>query len=269
VPPTAQDVKYRIRDVTVPGAKLQRSTAWMGHITVKRGDRIDMQVELQEKIMESKDTFSFIFRPQKPVKWKAGQYIFYSIPHDNPDERGIERHFTISSAPHEGVIRLTSKFDPEGGSSFKKALYELRPGASIEAFDIKGKFTLEKHDKKYVFMAGGIGITPYRSILLDLVYNDASPDITMLYGSKDEDIVFKTVLEQLESENSWLDINYIIEPRFIDEDTVKRNVEDVYNSRFYVSGPLKMVTIMEDMLLDMNIDKKSIKSDYFPGYDDK
>jgi len=268
VPPTSQDVRYRIKDVTAPGAGLQRNMVWRVHITVKRGDMIDMQIELQEKIRESKDTFSFIFRPQEPVTWKAGQYIFYSIPHDKPDERGTDRHFTISSAPHEGVIRLTSKFDPEDGSSFKKTLYALRPGASIEAFDIKGKFTLDEYDKKYVFMAGGIGITPYRSILLDLVHNNASPDTTMLYGSKDENIVFKTVLGQLESENSWLDINYIIEPRFIDEDTVKRNVEDIYNSRFYVSGPLKMVTIMEDMLLDMNIDKKNIKTDYFPGYDD-
>lgn len=228
-----------------------------------------MRVELLKKIRESKDTFSFIFSPEKPVAWNAGQFIFYRIPHDNPDDRGMERHFTISSAPYESVIRLTSKFDPEDGSSFKKALSAIKPGDRIEAFNIGGKFVLDEYDKKYVLMAGGIGITPYRSILLDLIHNGASPDITMLYGNKDEDIVFKSLLEQLENENSWLDINYVIEPRLIDEDTVKRNVEDIYNSRFYVSGPLKMVKTMKDMLLEMNIDKKYIKTDYFPGYGDK
>ena len=80
-----------------------------------------MKVELLEKYHETEDVISFIFKPLEDLEWKAGQFIYYKIPHDKPDNRGIIRHFTIASAPHEEHIRLTTRFFSEKGSSFKKA----------------------------------------------------------------------------------------------------------------------------------------------------
>ena len=225
-----------------------------------------MQVELIDRIKETGDTFSFIFKPDKAISWKAGQFIFYRIPHKNPDKRGIKRHFTIASAPYENNIRLTCKFDFKNGSSFKKDLYGLDEGARVEAFNVGGQFILKDTGKKYVFLAGGIGITPFRAILLDLMHKDLGPVITLLYGNKDNDITFKDTLNQLELDNSWLKVNYVIEPRLIDEGLINSSVKDIYNSIFYVSGPLKMVQIMEKMLVSMNIKKENMVVDYFPGY---
>ena len=78
-----------------------------------------MKVELIKKIKEAEDSFSFIFKPEKEIFWKPGKFIFYEIPHKDPDSRGIKRHFTISSAPYEKYIMLTSKFDFKKGSSFR------------------------------------------------------------------------------------------------------------------------------------------------------
>ncbi len=60
-----------------------------------------MKVELLEKYREAEDIMSFIFKPLESFEWKAGQFIYYKIPHEDPDSRGIMRHFTIASAPHE------------------------------------------------------------------------------------------------------------------------------------------------------------------------
>lgn len=227
-----------------------------------------MKVKLIKKIKESEDSFSFIFSPEKEVIWETGQFIFYRIPHQNPDERGIERHFTISSAPYEKNIMLTTKFDFGKGSSFKKALYNLKPGTNIEAFDIRGNFTIKNPDKKCVFIAGGIGVTPYRAILLNLANKGFGPGITLLYGNKNRDIIFKGVLDRLENDNDWFDVNYIIEPQFIDNEVIKRNVSDIYNRTYYVSGPPQMVKIVKDILLNINIAENDILTDYFTGYKD-
>jgi glycine betaine catabolism B len=227
-----------------------------------------MRVELIKKIKETGDSFSFIFKPEKEISWEAGQFIFYKIPHQNPDKRGVERHFTISSAPNEKDIMLTSKFDFKKGSSFKKALYNLRPGSSVEVFDVRGNFSIKNPDKKFVFIAGGIGITPYRSMLLDLVDKGFSPDVTLLYGNKDRDIIFKDILDSLESENDWLDINYIIEPQFINEEVIRGNVSEIHDRIYYISGPPRMVKIVKNILLEMNITEKNILADYFIGYGD-
>jgi ferredoxin-NADP reductase len=227
-----------------------------------------MQVELIKKIKETKDSFSFVFKPEKEVTWEPGQFIFYQIPHRQPDSRGIKRHFTISSAPYEKFIMLTSRFDFKNGSSFKKALFNLKPGDRIEAFDIKGNFVVSDINKKFVFIAGGIGITPYRSILLDFINRSASPDVAMLYGNKSSDIIFKDILDNIGSSNGWLDINYIIEPQLIDSDLIKRSVNDIYNSIYYMSGPPGMVKAIRDTLLGMKIEKENMVTDYFSGYDD-
>jgi ferredoxin-NADP reductase len=227
-----------------------------------------MKVELIKRIKETEDSFSFIFKPEEDLHWQAGQFIFFQIPHENPDSRGIKRHFTIASAPYEKIIMLTAKFDFKKGSSFKKALFNLKPGDRIEAFGIRGNLVIKDINSKFVFIAGGIGITPYRAILLDLVHKNASPDITMLYGNKDNDFIFKDMLDRLDSELDWLEINYIIEPQLIDSDVIKRNVSDVYNSIYYISGPHKMVRIIESILLEMKIDKENMLVDYFFGYED-
>lgn len=228
-----------------------------------------MKLTLIKKIKEAKDSFSFIFKPENEISWKPGQYIFYEIPHENPDNRGTTRPFSISSAPFEKNIMLTSRFDFKKGSSFKRALFALEEGSIVKTSGLKGDFVIKNFKNKLVLMAGGVGITPYRSILLDLVHKGENPEVIILYGNKDRDIIFKDTLDKLVNNHNWVKIYYIMEPQFIDIDIMRKNVGDLHNSFYYISGPLIMVQIMKKMLLKMNIESKNIIEDYFPGYSDK
>jgi ferredoxin-NADP reductase len=228
-----------------------------------------MKLTLIKKIKETRDSFSFIFKPEKEISWKPGQCIFYKIPHENPDDRGMTRPFSISTAPFEKNIMLTSKFDFKKGSSFKRALLNLKVGDMVETSGLKGDFVIKNFEKVLVFMAGGVGITPFRSILMDMVYRRRDPEVIMFYGNKDKDIIFKDTLDKLENNNDWLKIHYIMEPQFIDSDIIRKNINDLYNCFYFISGPLIMVQILKEMLLKMDIESKNIVEDYFPGYSDK
>lgn len=122
-----------------------------------------MKFTLSATKQEANDTFSFIFAPEQPLQWKAGQLLRYVLNHPNPDDRGVERFFSIASAPHEKHVMLTTRFAPKS-SSFKKALKNLRPGDAIEAHDLEGDFVVDDSETTFVFIAGGIGITPFRAI---------------------------------------------------------------------------------------------------------
>lgn len=126
-----------------------------------------MGLTLLEKHPEAGDATSFIFKPETPLVWQAGQFLHYNLLHQNPDERKAERYFTIASAPFEQNIWLTTRH-MEKGSSFKAALFALPIGGNIEANGPEGDFVVNDLAREFIFIAGGIGITPYRSILLDL-----------------------------------------------------------------------------------------------------
>jgi ferredoxin-NADP reductase len=83
-----------------------------------------MKFTLNATMQETNDIFSFIFAPEQPLQWKAGQLLRYVLNHPNPDDRGVERLFSIASAPHEKHVMLTTRFASKS-SSFKKALKNL------------------------------------------------------------------------------------------------------------------------------------------------
>lgn len=117
---------------------------------------------------ESPDVKSFIFKPSKPLIWKAGQYLHYMLHHEPTDDRGSDRWFTIASAPFEHHVMITTRLAKTKGSTFKKNLKDLKVGEAIEVSDVDGDFIVTKKNKDYVFIAGGIGITPFRSILKEM-----------------------------------------------------------------------------------------------------
>jgi len=225
-----------------------------------------LKVELLEKYHETEDIISFIFKPLESLKWKAGQFVYYKIPHDKPDNRGIIRHFTIASAPHEKHIRLTTRFFPEGGSSFKKALNSLGIGSQVDTFEIEGSFTVDDYKTKYVFIAGGIGITPFRSIILDLSNKGKIKDIILFYGSRDENIVFENDFNGIALKNPRIKIHNVISPDRIDIDILRKKVPDLLDRKCYISGPMVMIKSVEVFLIELGISPEMIKTDYFSGY---
>jgi ferredoxin-NADP reductase len=225
-----------------------------------------MELTLVETRQETSDTRSFFFTGHPTPPWKAGQYIFYKLPHPNPDDRGIERYFSISSAPHEGPIRLTTRF-AEKGSSFKRALNSLPIGGRIEATSVEGDFCVDQVSKPLVFIAGGIGITPFRAILLDLEQRGAPINVKLLYANRTQEIVFRDELESFRNRHAGFQIQYLIGERKLDDKSIRLAVQDFGAVRFYVSGPEPMVESIDKILDGIGVKKEEIMNDFFPGYD--
>jgi ferredoxin-NADP reductase len=224
-----------------------------------------MKFTLSATKQEANDTFSFIFAPEQPLQWKAGQLLRYVLNHPNPDDRGVERFFSIASAPHEKHVMLTTRFASKG-SSFKKALKKFRRGDAIEAHDLEGDFVVDHRKKTFVFIAGGIGITPFRAILLDLEHNKKPLNVQLLYANRDNDFPYRKELEALRRRHPEFRIDYVVSPKRIDEKSIPQLVPDIKKPMLYVSGPEPMVESMNKALKKIGVPKGRIKNDFFPGY---
>lgn len=227
---------------------------------------VKVKLTLMDRVQNASDVFSFIFMPEHPVRWKAGQFMYFTIPHDNADSRGISRYFTISSAPYEKNIMITTRLIRDGGSSFKKALFNLSPGDMLEASNPKGNLVVEDFERSYVLIAGGIGITPFRSIVLDLNHKGKLKNVILLYANSNEEVVFKDEFDKISKENQDFKVHYVISPQHIDSSTIKQNVPDCTNWIYMIAGPMGMVKAIEEILLGIGIDRKDVKKDFFPGY---
>ncbi len=225
-----------------------------------------MQLILVNKKTEVENVESFLFQADENISWKAGQFMRYVINDPKPDERRIYRFFTIAAAPFEKHLMVTTRFVPGDGSTFKKDLLNLRVGDSIEATGPSGDFVIEDPEQSYVFIAGGIGITPFRSIILDLHQKGLPVNITLLYANRTADFIFKPELESVQKRHPELKIEYFVDPARIDEEVIRRQLSANSNAIFYISGPEPMVEAFEAMVYKLGVPKEMVKRDYFPGY---
>lgn len=222
-----------------------------------------MKLTLIDKKNITANTKSFIFKPEKKIKWIAGQYFIYFLKHDKEDLRGIMRFFTISSSPFEKYITISTKFS-KNSSSFKKSLDNLKIGDKIIAKGPDGDFIIEDIKKNFVFIAGGIGITPFISILRQLNFENKLAEILLLYSNKTKAFAFKDELDQISKNNEKLQIKYFVSPKKIDKNVLKKFINK--KSIFYISGPDRMVESITKILVGLGVNDEDIRKDYFSGY---
>lgn len=225
-----------------------------------------MKLKLTARTVESPGVESFIFKPEEPLEWKAGQFLHYVLNHAKTDDRGSDRWFTIASAPYERHVRLTTRFARADGSTFKKALKTLKRGDVIEVSDLDGDFTLSDPRKEYVFIAGGIGITPFRAILKQAEHEGRPLRATLLYANRKEICAYKKELEAMTIRNKHFKLQYLFHPRRIDKQMIAEVAGELKAPNFYVSGPEPMVEAVGKMLKQMGVPASRIKQDWFPGY---
>ena len=193
-----------------------------------------MKLKLIERRTEIEGVESFIFEPEEPLSWKAGQYLHYVLHHEPTDDRGSDRWFTIASAPFEKNVAITTRLTGESGSSFKKKLASLVIGKSIEISHLEGDFIVENEQEEYVFMAGGIGITPFYSILKQTDHEEKKLKITLLYANRDSLIPYKKELETFAQNNPNLSVHFIIVPVRIDENLIQEMIPNMHSKLFYI-----------------------------------
>ncbi len=224
------------------------------------GFRQRLTMVLKEKREIAAGIYEFVFTPSRQFSFAPGQYLEWTLPHTPSDMRGNRRYFSLASSPTESEVKLGVKFY-EPSSSFKKALLAMGEGSTISAGQLAGDFVLPRDpSQKLVFIAGGIGVTPFRSMAKYLVDKGERRDITLLYSVKAEnEIVYKDLFEQ-----AGINTEYIIS-KFIDEEVIK-SVPDWKDRHYYVSGPDPMVRAMKSLLIKMGVPRNHIETDYFPGY---
>ena len=222
-----------------------------------------MKLRLIKKIQEASDCYSFIF--EKPIDFKfiPGQFLIYTIKNEIHDDRGEERYFTISSAPFENELRLTTRIF-KTPSTFKEDLTNLKEGEEIETRGPEGDFFFDKNFSNHLFVSGGIGITPFRSILLDLKNKNQNPNIKLYYANKNDEVVFKNELENLNNKNFI--IEYFIGDKNLTPEKIYEDYKVIENCAVYLSGPEPMVEQFSQDLIKKGIPETNIKRDYFPGY---
>ena len=214
----------------------------------------------------------FWFKPDKEIRQTAGQYIELRIPHDNKDNRGDKRWFTLSSSPTEAMVAITTKIIPEC-SSFKKALQDLQPGEVIDMASPMGDFVLPKDPGQAVlFVAGGIGCTPYRSMITYLKDSTESRNIGLLYAANSlEEVAFKDAFSSALGDKFTIILsnpgsNWQGLKGHVDATVILAQLQDKDNDLIYLSGPEMMVDGLHQALKDAGFNKKHIKTDRFPGY---
>jgi glycine betaine catabolism B len=234
---------------------------------------------LKEKRTLAADMSEFIFAPDKKLSFLPGQYLEWTLPHKKSDSRGFRRYFTIASSPTEPDIKLGIKIDKDHSSTFKKHLAEMDNKDVLAAAQLAGDFTMpEDKTKKLVFIAGGIGVTPFRSMLQYLTDTKEKRDIVFLYTVPDpKELAYRDIFEKAgkelglkyyyivtRSENAPLDWTGKIGR--ITPELVKEVAPDFKDRVYYLSGPNAMVETYKKLLSQLGIPWNNIKTDYFPGF---
>ncbi len=224
-----------------------------------------LMLSLTSRRMIGTDTYEFSFTPDKPLSFRAGQYLEWTLPHKNPDSRGNRRFFTIASAPSDLVVNLGVKFY-EPASSFKRALAAMQRGDVLSAAHLSGDFVLPRNAKrKLAFIAGGIGVTPFRSMVGEMLATKDKRNAVLFYATKTaEEIAYKEIFDRAQLELGMKTV-YATGVR-LDGALIAREVPDYAERTFYISGPRGMVEVFRKTLRALGVPWWRVKVDYFPGF---
>lgn len=227
------------------------------------GQRYNVKLHFKEKIKLNSNTYEYIFKPSQKLKYTPGQYMEWTLPVSRLDSRGNRRTFTIASSPTDTDVRLGVKFY-EPSSSFKNSLQKLTRSNTLMAGHIAGDFTLPADtSKKLVFIAGGIGITPYISMLRYLQATGQERDIVLFYAiSTLKDAAYTDLLIQFKR----LKIVYLTDAKTLSPETLHKESPNFKERVFYISGPPAMVKTYRQILRTVGVSGGQIKTDYFSGY---
>jgi ferredoxin-NADP reductase len=236
-----------------------------------------LMLQLKQKVQLAPDVYDFIFAPARKFAFAPGQYMEWTLGYHNPDSRGNRRYFTLASSPTEDNLRLGVKFY-EKSSTFKQALLSMDRGTAIVASHLAGDFVLPNSpNQKCVFIAGGIGITPFRSMIKYLLDTRQHRPLVLFYVNRTiDDIVYKDVFDKAQqriglkviytlTDTNRIPAGWTGEIGHITPRLIKAEVPDYQKCVFYISGPPRLVESLRDLLDKLNVPSNHIKTDFFLG----
>lgn len=227
------------------------------------------EVRLLRKEKLAQETWLFSFEKPDNYIFVPGQYQTFTLTVSNG--KSDWRDMTIASSPSSKELWMVTKIH-DNSSLWKQALFNLTIGQTITLEGPNGGFSLRDKKRPYVFLAGGIGVTVFHSILKDLVESNHDIPITLLASfRKGEDVIFQEELEDIENENRK--IIYTLtkedwkgEKGRISNDMIRKYIKDVEEPIFMIAGGQEFVDAMTDLLAEMGVPLENIRIDYFTGY---
>jgi ferredoxin-NADP reductase/Na+-translocating ferredoxin:NAD+ oxidoreductase RnfD subunit len=240
--------------------------------------RQKLTMKLISKQQIGTHSFDLVFEPNYAFSFAPGQYLDWTIPHKNTDWRGNRRTFSIASSPKQKYVHIgTNAY--EKGSSFKTALTSLAVGSTVQAGGLAGDFILPPKSKKLVWIAGGIGITPFRSMAEYLVDTGQTRNIHLFYIANQADKVpYRADFDA--ATKAGIKTTYIDRPASkpgersaamgalgnLSADLLKLAVTDYAERYYFVSGSPDLVAKSKKMLTGIGVPRSHITTDYFSGY---
>lgn len=229
---------------------------------------------LKDKKEVAANTLKVVFQTNEPFTFKAGQYCFITLNElKYVDEKGPRRHFSIVNSPNgKGIITFTTRITESG---FKKTLKDLPTGTEVNLGPIAGAFVLpEAIDKPLVFIAGGIGITPFMSMLSFVKEEKLPYKISLIYSNRDQSSTayfnevqgFTDIPDFKLSMTMTEDPNWAGEKRQVDTNFIKEYFPNVNENYYMVVGPPPMVKAVEGALHEAGVNVENIKIENFTGY---
>jgi glycine betaine catabolism B len=239
--------------------------------------KANLLLRLKEKVQLAPDIWDFVFVPSQKLAFVPGQYMEWTLATDESDSRGNRRYFTLASSPTEDTVRLGVKFN-RNSSTLKQSLLALQPQGEILASHLAGDFVLPADPgEKCVFIAGGIGITPFRSMIQYLLDMRQWRPIVLFYVAKTpREFVYGRVLERARQVLGLKTIYTVTDERSltpgwsgkvgrVTPQMIQAEVPDFQACQFYISGPSVMVEDARQLLRQMGVREDHIKTDFFSG----
>jgi len=234
---------------------------------------------LVERIEVAERTMAFAFERPADFSFTAGQFLTITLP--NPlynDAKGNRRTFSIASPPQEMErLQITTRMT---GSALKRSLAEATPGTPVELFVPAGSFTLHQGSSMpAVFIAGGISIAPFRSMIHDVFARHLTHQITLIYSNGNPEgapfhdeflriaeahTKFKYVPATTHADKSrqpWVRLR-----RYVDADFLREHIGDIMTPIFYIAGPPDMVAGISKAVIEAGTDSARVRSEKFEGY---
>jgi len=239
---------------------------------------VGYQSKLLNRVEVAEGTMAFHFERPAGFDFKPGQSADLTLL--DPPETDLEgnvRTFSIASAPFQGLLMFATRMRD---TSFKRSLKEMPLGTVVKMDSATGDFTLQKNPAKpAVFLAGGIGITPFSSMVRQADHDQTPHKLYLFYSNRrPEDALFIEVLRNLEKINpnfrfvaTMTDMprskkTWNGETGRINQDMLSKYLNDLRGPIYYIAGPPGLVSGMRKMLVESGVDEDDIRTDEFAGY---
>lgn len=224
------------------------------------------------------ETMEFHFAKPAGFNFVPGQFVELTlIDPPETDGEGNARAFSLVTAPSESELAIATRLRD---TAFKRVFRQLKPGAKFLVDGPMSSFTLHRNTSKpAVFLAGGIGITPFHSIIKHVTENALPHKITLFFSNRrPEDAPFLKELQAITGKNPNFKLVATMtemekssqpwngETGLIDAPMLQRHLSSLNGPIFYVAGPPAMVTAMRAMLEKAQIDPDDIRTEEFDGY---